>query len=75
VATSTLAKPRSPTSSIPESFREHNARSIDDLRRAGDQLLAQSGFLSPDPLKIALSGFPDVNPYRAYYEGAGNDVE
>ena len=24
-----------------------------------------------DPLKIALSGFPDVNSYRAYYEGVG----
>ena len=26
-----------------------------------------------DPLKIALSGFPDVNTYRAYYEGVGYD--
>jgi hypothetical protein len=24
-----------------------------------------------DPLKNALSGFPDVNSYRAYYEGVG----
>jgi len=24
-----------------------------------------------DPLKITLSGFPDVNSYRAYYEGVG----
>ena len=29
----------------------------------------------PDPLKIALSGFPDVNTYRAYYEGVGYDGE
>ena len=29
----------------------------------------------PDPLKIALSGFPDVNTYRAYYEGVGYDTE
>ena len=28
-----------------------------------------------DPLKIALSGFPDVNTYRAYYEGVGNDFD
>lgn len=26
-----------------------------------------------DPLKIALSGFPDVNTYRVYYEGDGNE--
>ena len=24
-----------------------------------------------DPMKIALSGFPDVYSYRAYYEGVG----
>jgi hypothetical protein len=29
----------------------------------------------PDSLKIALSGFPDVNTYRAYYEGVGYDGE
>jgi len=28
-----------------------------------------------NPLDIALSGFPDVNTYRAYYEGLGNDFE
>jgi hypothetical protein len=28
-----------------------------------------------DPLKIALSGFPDVNTYRGYYEGFGNEFE
>ncbi len=26
-----------------------------------------------DPLTIALSGFRDVNSYRAYYEGVAND--
>ena len=26
-----------------------------------------------DPLRIALSGFRDVNTYRAYYEGVEND--
>lgn len=26
-----------------------------------------------DPLQDALSGFRDVNTYRAYYEGVGND--
>ena len=29
----------------------------------------------PDSLKVALSGFPDVNTYRAYYEGVGYDTE
>ncbi|HZP63825.1 MAG TPA: hypothetical protein VFB28_10460 [Terriglobales bacterium] len=29
--------------------------------------------VKPDPLTIALSGFRDVNSYRAYYEGVGND--
>jgi len=29
----------------------------------------------PDSLKAALSGFPDVNTYRAYYEGVGYDGE
>jgi hypothetical protein len=28
-----------------------------------------------DPLKVALSGFPDVNSYRAYYEGVGNEFD
>jgi hypothetical protein len=28
-----------------------------------------------DSLKTALSGFPDVNTYRAYYEGVGHDGE
>ena len=65
MATLTLAKPQSPASSTPES-REQNGRVLTDLWRMGEQL---------DPLKIALSGFPDVNTYRAYYEGAGNEVE
>jgi len=29
----------------------------------------------PDPLTVALSGFRDVNSYRAYYEGVANDSE
>ena len=28
-----------------------------------------------DPLRVALSGFPDVNSYFAYYEGAGHDID
>ena len=65
MATSTLAKPQSPASSTPES-REQNGNVLINLWRIGEQF---------DPLKIALSGFPDVNSYRAYYEGVGNDVE
>ena len=65
MATSTLAKPQSPASSTPES-REQNRRVLLNLWRMGEQL---------DPLEVALSGFPDVNTYRAYYEGAGNEIE
>jgi hypothetical protein len=63
VATSTLAKPQSPASSTPES-RDQTPDVPTVSWRIGEQ---------PDPLKIALSGFPDVNTYRAYYEGVGND--
>ena len=28
-----------------------------------------------DPFAIALSGFADVNSYRAYYQGVSNDCE
>jgi hypothetical protein len=31
--------------------------------------------VKPDPLTVALSGFRDVNSYRAYYEGVANDSE
>jgi hypothetical protein len=66
VAASTLAvRPRSPANLSPESH-EQNATTLLNLWRIGEQL---------DPLKIALSGFPDVNTYRAYYEGAGNETE
>ena len=65
MATSTLAKPQSPASSAPESL-EQNGNVLIDLWRIGEEL---------SPLKVALSGFPDVNSYRAYYEGAGNEVE
>ena len=65
MATDTLAKSQSPTSSTPES-REQNRRILLNLWRVGEEL---------NPLKVALSGFPDVNSYRAYYEGVGNEVE
>ena len=65
MATLTLAKPQSPARSTPES-REQNRRALINLWRMGEQL---------DPLKIALSPFPDVNTYRAYYEGAGNETD
>ena len=66
MAASTLAvRPRSPANLSPESH-EQNATTLLNLGLIGEQL---------DPLKVALSGFPDVNTYRAYYEGVGNDVE
>ena len=65
MATPTLAKTQSPASFAPES-REHNANVLLNLWHIGEQL---------NPLKVALSGFPDVNSYRAYYEGATNEVE
>lgn len=75
MARSTLAKPQSSASCCSESVDEHKPKIIDHLRRAGDEPLVRSGFLSPDPLKVALSGFPDVNTYRAYYEGARNEFD
>lgn len=65
MASSTLAAPLSPASSSPE-YREQNAnaRVIISQLCVGEQL---------DPLTVALSGFPDVNSYRAYYEGVENE--
>jgi hypothetical protein len=39
------------------------------------RLNKQNSKAQPDPLKVALSGFPDVNTYYAYYEGVGYDGE
>ena len=65
MATSTLAKPQSPASSSPES-REQNTDVFTKPRRIDEQ---------SDPLRVALSDFPDVNSYRAYYEGVRNDFD
>ena len=65
MATPTLAKRQYPASSSPYS-RDQDADVLPDLWRSGNQL---------DPLKIALSDFPDVNSYRAYYEGVRNDFD
>ncbi len=61
MAVSTLAVRQSAARSSPE-FLEDGADTLTGLARIGEQL---------DPLKVALSGFPDVNSYYAYYEGAG----
>jgi hypothetical protein len=48
-------------------------KSLSFALRKCNRLNEQRGEIQVDPLKVALSGFPDVNTYRAYYEGVGND--
>jgi hypothetical protein len=68
MATPTLAK----TPLTAEDFRQHNADALLELWALGEQLAAQAFEIpqpKPDPLKIALNGFPDVNTYYAYRAG------
>jgi hypothetical protein len=73
VATSNLAN--SPSST--EDFRTFNDNLIDDLCKLGDRLLAKHRLLpkseppKPDPLAVALGGFPDVHTYYAHQAGKG----
>ena len=50
-------------------------KSLSYALRKCTRLNEQCAEIHADPLKIALSGFADVNTYRAYYEGVGNDAE
>jgi hypothetical protein len=50
-------------------------KSLSFALRKCTRLNGQRGKAQPDPLKVALSGFPDVNSYRAYYEGVGNEFD
>jgi hypothetical protein len=55
-----------------EQRRARNAAMLHELWTLGEQMAAQAFELpqpKPDPLAIALNGFPDVNTYRAYYAG------
>lgn len=64
MATSTLAAvPHFPTGPTLKSH-DQNAAILLNPWRIGEQL---------DPLTIAPSGFPEVNSYRACYEGAVNE--
>ncbi len=66
MATSTLAVPQSAGSSAAKTRN----RNTDPL-----SLSFPNFHNDPDPLKVALSGFPDVNSYFAYYEGAEHDID
>jgi hypothetical protein len=48
-------------------------KSLSFALRKCNRLNQQLGEIQVDPLEVVLSGFPDVNSYRAYYEGVGND--
>lgn len=50
-------------------------KSLSYALRKCTRLNKQCSKAQPDALKIALGGFPDVNTYRAYYEGVGYDGE
>ena len=50
-------------------------KSLSYALRKCTRLNEQTSEAQPDPLKVALSGFPDVNTYYAYYEGVGYDGE
>ena len=73
MATSNLAN--SPSSTEAEAFRTFNSNLIHDLCQLGDRLLAEHGLLpkpeppKPDPLTIALGGFPHVHTYYAHQAG------
>src|SRR5579862_4099932 len=63
-------KPPQPELSIPDSIptdeqrRERNAQMLCELWKLGEQMAAQAFELpqpKPDPLLVALNGFPDVN--------------
>jgi len=67
VATPTLAK----TPLTAEDFRQSNAAALLELWAIGEKMAAQAFEVQPkpDPLKVALNGFPDVNSYYAYSAG------
>ena len=76
MATATL--PLSPTdlsttiiSRTDEERREQNAELLTELWWLGEKMITQALGLQPkpDPLVVALNGFPDVNTSRDYYEG------
>lgn len=79
-----VSKPKPPQSdgfSIPDSIptdeqrRERNAAMLLELWKLGEEMGKQAFEVQPkpDPLAIALNGFPDVNSYYAYRAGMGGE--
>jgi hypothetical protein len=70
-------KPKPPQSATEpdetrDKIRDRNAAMLHALWILGEQMGEQAFELprpKPDPLTIALNGFPDVNTSRAYYAG------
>ena len=65
-------KPPQPAPAPTEDPREKNARMLIALWQQGEQMAAQAFELplpKPDPLTIALNGFPDFASSQAYYAG------
>lgn len=59
-----------------EERRERNAEFLNALWVLGEQMATQAVEIpqpKPDPLTIALNGFPDVNTYYAYQAGGDRD--
>jgi hypothetical protein len=50
-------------------------KSLSYAVRKCTRLNGQRDEVKLDPLKVALSGFPDVNSYPAYYEGVRNEFD
>jgi hypothetical protein len=62
------------TTPTDEERRERNAAMLNALWALGEQMAEQAFELprpKPDPLTIALNGFPDVNTSRNYYACCG----
>ncbi len=56
--------------------RERNAQMLCELWKLGEQMAAQAFEIpqpKPDPLLVALNGFPDVNTSQNYYDCAGGE--
>jgi hypothetical protein len=60
---------REATATIDNERRERNAAMLNALWKQGEQMALQAFDLrqpKPDPLTVALNGFPDVHSYYAF---------
>jgi hypothetical protein len=66
-----VQKPKPPAPAPSGEPRQQDVAMLLDLMALGEKMAAQAIELraTPDPLLIALNGFPDVNNYYAYREG------